>query len=136
MLGRVLRIRPTAVQPLLARRLAFKHTVALGSVIDAEDKTFDDVLSSAGSTTVIVDFHASWCPPCKMLAPVLSKAVKENGKTFLVKVNVDEAQATAEKYQIASLPTVAAFRDSKVVDQFIGFHGEKETRAFVDRNAQ
>ncbi|KAI8853352.1 thioredoxin-like protein [Chytridium lagenaria] len=128
-----LRIRPNRAIFPATRFLSTNTTIPLGSVVEAGDKTFDKVLSDAADTTVIVDFYADWCPPCKMLAPVLTKAVKENGKTFMVKVNVDESQGVAEKYEIASLPTVAAFKNAKIIDKFIGFLGEKETRAFVDR---
>ncbi|KAI9203619.1 thioredoxin-like protein, partial [Polychytrium aggregatum] len=103
-----------------------------GAVIEAGDKDLDTILSETEeSSTVIVDFYADWCGPCRVLAPILAQAVKENGKTFLVKVNVDVHEETAAKYQIASLPTVAAFRNGKIVGTFIGSRDKNFVGKFI-----
>lgn len=71
---------------------------------------------------VFVDFWASWCGPCKMLAPVIDEISKEYGdKVKFVKVNVDENPESANKYGIASIPTVMVFKEGSVVETLVGF---------------
>ncbi|TPX30573.1 hypothetical protein SmJEL517_g05869 [Synchytrium microbalum] len=106
--------------------------IKLGSVVERGDKDFHTTLTEAGDTVVIVDFYADWCGPCRVLAPALKRVVEKNGKTFLVKVNVDEAGEVAEKYEITSLPTVAAFKSGKMIDKFIGSRDEITITKFVD----
>jgi putative thioredoxin len=80
-------------------------------------------------------FWASWCPPCKLLSPVLSKIAKEyQGKFLLVKVNVDENPELAEKYQIFSIPSVKMFKNGKIVDEFLGAIPESLIRRWLDKN--
>ncbi len=74
---------------------------------------------------VIVDFHADWCGPCKMMGPALEKAVAAHpGAVVLGKVNVDKAKSLAADNQVGSIPDVRIFKDGRKVDGFIGFPGE------------
>ena len=88
--------------------------------IKTNDSNFkQDVLSS--DLPVLVDFWAEWCGPCLMVAPVLKEIAKEyKGKLKVCKVNVDEAPNTASKYGIMSIPTLAIFKNGKVVDKVVG----------------
>lgn len=79
----------------------------------------EKVLDSKG--LVLVDFWASWCGPCKMLAPVLSQIAEENDDIIVGKVNVDEEMELAQAFRIESIPTVILFSDGKPVKQSIGF---------------
>lgn len=90
------------------------------SEITLTSANFDsEVLQS--KVPVLVDFWAVWCGPCKMVAPAVAKlAEKYAGKLSVGKVNVDEQPELAEKYQISSIPTLAIFKDGKVVNQRIG----------------
>ncbi|KAI9341173.1 thioredoxin-like protein [Obelidium mucronatum] len=107
----------------------------LGTVVERGDLDFKATLIEAGNSPVLVDFYADWCGPCRMLAPILTKAVSQpNSQTFLVKVNVDEAVKTAGEYRIASLPTVGLFKDGKLVDQFVGVRDEKFVKAFIEKH--
>lgn len=73
-------------------------------------------------TPVAVDFHAQWCGPCKMLAPVLEKfATTYEGKIKVVKVDVDEEPELAGRFGIRGVPTMMFFKGGKVVDQVVGF---------------
>jgi thioredoxin 1 len=70
---------------------------------------------------VLVDFYASWCGPCKMLAPVLEKIASSRADFNIIKVNIDASPELANKYQIEVVPTLVVFKDGKVVDKLIGF---------------
>jgi len=104
--------------------------------IEASNEDFEEkVIEKSKSLPVVVDFWASWCPPCKLLSPVLSKIAKEyQGKFLLVKVNVDENPELAEKYQIFSIPSVKMFKNGKIVDEFLGAIPESLIRRWLDKN--
>ena len=71
---------------------------------------------------VLVDFWASWCGPCKMLAPTISEIASEyEGKVKVGKVNIDDDTAIAIKYGIVSIPTVVLFKNGEVADKSVGF---------------
>jgi thioredoxin 1 len=87
------------------------------NVSDAEFKS--QVLDS--QEPVLVDFWATWCVPCKAIAPTLEElATSYKGKVRVVKLDVDENQATAMQYGIRSIPTLLMFKGGKVVDQLAG----------------
>jgi len=75
---------------------------------------------------VLVDFWAPWCGPCQMLGPVIEEISQEVKDTKVVKVNVDESQDIAVKYNIVSIPTVILFKDGQIVDTLIGFRQKQE----------
>jgi thioredoxin 1 len=81
---------------------------------------------------VLVDFWAEWCMPCRMVAPTVEKIAKEyKGKLKVCKLNVDEAQETASNYGIMSIPTLAIFKNGKVVDKVIGVVSKKELESVI-----
>ncbi|KAJ2909420.1 hypothetical protein GGI21_001900 [Coemansia aciculifera] len=101
-----------------------------GRVFETTGAQFDkDVLDSDVPT--IVDFYAEWCQPCKMLAPLLAKAVEKDGRVNLAKINVDENLDLAGDYKISSLPTVMAFRGGEPVAAFIGMRPLPAISEFV-----
>ena len=70
---------------------------------------------------VFVDFFATWCGPCKMMAPVIDQLAEEmDGKAKIFKIDVDEARDLAAKYRIMSVPTLMFFKNGEVVDQIMG----------------
>lgn len=70
---------------------------------------------------VLVDFWATWCMPCKMLAPILNETANEiNGNAKIGKLNVDECQIIASKYNVRSIPTMILFKDGKESERFVG----------------
>ena len=70
--------------------------------------------------TVLIDFYADWCGPCKMMAPAIEKLSEENEAIIFGKINVDENQNLAEKYNIMSIPTIMIFKAGKPVKTFVG----------------
>ena len=71
--------------------------------------------------TVLVDFYADWCGPCKMLGPVIEEFSKENPSIIVIKVNVDEHEALAHEYAVMSIPTLLLIQDGQVVKKQVGF---------------
>jgi thioredoxin 1 len=79
----------------------------------------------------LVDFYASWCGPCKMLAPVLEKISNSRADFDIVKVNIDDNIELATKYEIEVVPTMVVFKDGKPVDQLVGYAEENEIVSLV-----
>lgn len=83
---------------------------------------------------VIVDFYADWCGPCKMLAPVLEQIGIEHTEVKIVKVNVDEEPALAERFRVRGIPYVAMFRDGKLAKQVVGYQPKAALEANLGLN--
>ena len=85
--------------------------------------------------TIMVDCWAPWCAPCRMLGPTIDKLAEEyNGKIKIVKLNVDENQQVAARYNIQSIPTVMIFKKGEVVDGFLGALPENAVREKIEKN--
>ena len=93
---------------------------------EVNETNFDsEVLQN--SKPVLVDFWAEWCGPCKALAPVLEEIATEMGESAeIVKVNVDQAQALAQKYGIRGIPTLIYFKDGEVKSTLVGNQPKSE----------
>lgn len=88
-------------------------------VLKLTNKNFEDEILNY-EETAIVDFYADWCGPCKMMSPVLDKIAEENADIKVGKVNVDENEEIASKYNIMSIPTIIIFKKGKLHKQFVG----------------
>jgi thioredoxin 1 len=97
--------------------------------------TFETDVLQAGQP-VVVDFSAAWCPPCRMLAPVLDRLAGEYaGKITFGEVDVDINQEIAIRYGVMAMPTLGLFRNGKMVDRMVGYPGSAAPiRAWIDKN--
>ena len=84
------------------------------------------------SKTVLIDFYADWCGPCKMLAPVLEEVAKENTNAKFVKINVDDAQELAMEYNIMSIPTLVVIKNGKEVNRMVGLASKSELMEIIN----
>jgi thioredoxin 1 len=96
-----------------------------------DDATFDaEVLAS--ETPVLVEFGAAWCPPCRMLAPILDQVAGERSDVRILTVDVDANPVTQGRYHVMSLPTLLLFTGGKPLRQVIGFMSRGRLDAFLD----
>ncbi len=119
------------------RQIKFINGVVLGynmaiihvdSVEDYEKKIENE------SKLVIADFWAPWCGPCRVLAPTFEEVSKEYDDVVFVKINVDEAQDIAARFNIMSIPTLLIFDKGEVVDQQRGALSKDQLKDFIDAN--
>jgi len=90
------------------------------------DADFDSTLASTDKP-VLVDFWATWCPPCRAIAPTIDRvAAEQSGEAVVAKVDVDEAQQLAIRYQVSSIPTLIVFKNGKPVDRMVGLQSHSE----------
>jgi thioredoxin 2 len=91
----------------------------LAWVVDANASTFE--VETKAAPTVVVDLWAPWCGPCRFVSPILEELAQEHaGKLKIVKVNVDENQGLAVRFDAMSIPTMVVLRDGKAVDRIVG----------------
>lgn len=94
----------------------------MSKVLEIKDFNFEEEVLQHEEETVLVDFFAPWCGPCRTLAPVLDELAEEmQGKVKIVKVNVDESSLTATNYKVLSVPTLIIFKNGEIKEVLLGF---------------
>jgi len=101
--------------------------------IQINEDNFNAEVTAAGGL-VLLDFYATWCGPCKMLAPVLDEIGEEHTDVKICKCDVDEASALAGKFYVQSIPTVVLFKDGEVVDGFVGYREKAQILPMLEKH--
>jgi len=97
--------------------------------MDAVD--FEEIINSDELT--IVDFSATWCMPCRLLAPILEQVANKMSHIGFYNIDIDENEDIAKRYRIFSVPTLMAFKQGKIIDSLVGLNSFDEVLAFVKR---
>jgi thioredoxin 1 len=96
------------------------------------DENFDKEINNTDKL-VLVDFFATWCEPCSILAPILEKAAEQfKDKIILMKANLDDNPATAQKFKVEKIPTVVLFKNGRPISGFVGLNSESSIKTWLE----
>jgi len=113
------------------KKTASMHA-ASNSLMELGEKNFDEVVG--GSKPVLVDFWATWCGPCQFMLPIFDKLAKKYGnKVSFGRLNVDDNQGVAMRYDVYAIPTFIMFMNGKAVDRAVGAVGEKGLEGLLQK---
>ena len=107
--------------------------ILLDRPVSLNDADFERVIADA-QVPVLVDFYADWCGPCKMVAPIMDELARSRvGSLLVAKLDTDRNQQTAQRFQIASIPTVMVFKEGKVAAKQVGALPKPGYEALIDQ---
>ena len=92
---------------------------------------FEEIINNDELT--IIDFSASWCMPCRMLAPIIEQVADKMTNVSFYNLDIDENEEIAKRYRIFSVPTIMAFKSGKIIDSLVGLNSYDEVLEFVRR---
>ena len=102
------------------------------ALIKVTDSDFNEQVQNG---VKLVDFWATWCGPCKMIAPVLEELAQDfDGKADILKLDVDENPNTAAKFEVMSIPTLIVFKDEEPVDKVVGFQPKENLAEVLNKH--
>ncbi|KGE20778.1 thioredoxin [Paenibacillus wynnii] len=103
------------------------------AIVNVSDQSFSNDVEGQG--TVVVDFWAPWCGPCKMLAPILEELSADLGDDVkIAKLNVDENPETASRFGVMSIPTLIFFKDGQPVDKVVGLNSKESLKNIIAKH--
>lgn len=100
------------------------------SVLKVNAQGFEQVIEKG---SVLVDFYADWCGPCKMVAPIVEEIAQQRESLTVAKVNVDEDSALAIQHGVVSIPTLIVFKDGREVSRIVGYRPKEAILAEIDK---
>jgi len=121
------------VEKLIKKKMEQMSKGASNQLIELSEKNFDEI--AAGSKPVLVDFWASWCGPCQFMLPIFDKLAKKyNDRVIFARLNVDDNQSIATRFDVYAIPTFIVFKDGKAIDRAIGAVGETGLEGLIKKN--
>ena len=100
------------------------------SVLSINANNFNEVVNSG--KTVLLDFYADWCGPCRMVSPIVHEIADERKDIIVGKVNVDEQEELAQKFKVFSIPTLVVISDGQVVEQAVGYRQKEQILSMLE----
>ena len=100
------------------------------SVLKITKENFNEVLNS--EKTVLLDFYADWCGPCRMVSPIVDEIAEENSQYFVGKINVDNEPELANEFGVMSIPTLVVLKNGKIVNQSAGARPKQSILAMLE----
>ena len=105
----------------------------MGKALEITDSNFNEIVTE--NKTVLIDFWAEWCGPCRMIAPMIEELAGEyNGKAIIGKLDVDNNQESSVKFGVRSIPTLLVFKDGELVDRHVGAVPKETLSKSIDSN--
>ena len=102
------------------------------NIVHVTDETFEEIVLKSDKP-VLLDFSAEWCPPCKMLAPIIEEIAGEYLDTMTVAgADTDTCPETAAKYKVTAVPTLIFFKDGEEVERLTGFRNKEDLKSTID----
>ena len=101
------------------------------SVLKLNKNNFEQIKTS--DKTVLLDFYADWCGPCRMVSPIVDEIAEENPQYLVGKINVDDEPELAEEFGVFSIPTLVVMKDGKVVNQSAGARPKEQILAMLEK---
>ena len=100
------------------------------SVLSLNKNNFEEIKSS--EKTVLIDFYADWCGPCRMVSPIVDKIADEHPEYLVCKINVDDEPELASEFEVFSIPTLVVMKDGEIVNQSVGAKPEPQILAMLE----
>lgn len=101
------------------------------SVVNLSAENFDSEINT--DKTVLIDFWASWCGPCRMVSPLVDEIADENPDILVCKVNVDEERELAERFEVMSIPTLIVMKNGEVVHEAVGARPKEDILSLIGK---
>ena len=121
------------VEKLMKKKVEQMSKGGSNQLVELSEKNFDDIV--AAGKPVLVDFWASWCGPCQFMLPIFDKLAKKyNEKMVFARLNVDDNQSVATRFDVYAIPTFIVFMDSKAIDRAIGAVGEAGLEGLIKKH--
>lgn len=102
------------------------------AVIQISQEEFEGKINGTNKK-VLIDCYAEWCGPCKMISPIIDELSEEIDTCEFYKLNIDEGEEIARKYDIMSIPTILIFKDGNLIDKSVGFRTKEELAEIINK---